>query len=186
MDKSSSTSQHPWKQHLFWYWDGCLFSWICQGVVNMRQFALCCGIYRQSETWRLGKHRFSSQGIVWSEYKVFFVVLGELEISISASWDRYWAFHILEWADNISESRHNFQIEIIYIEPPKGLRELVWIRSAVVPESHLTWVQHTVAEHPAGDQKCVSSIPLWIWLTERRWGAKGEKSKLSLGFGENW
>lgn len=150
-----------------WYRDGCLFSWICQGVVNTRQFALCCGIYRQRvRPEGRGSAGFRHKEIVCSEYKVFFVVLGELEISISASWHRYWAFHIPEWADNISESRHNFQIETIYIEPPKGLKELVWIRPAFVPKSHLTWVQHTVAEHPAGGPEvCIfqSSLNLVNW-----------------------
>lgn len=46
--------------------------------------------------------------------EVFFVIRGKLEISISASWDRYWASHILAGAENISESQHNFQIEIKY------------------------------------------------------------------------
>lgn len=54
---------------------------------------------------------------------VFFVVLGELEISISASWDRYWAYHILARAENFSESQHNFQIEVKHQTKPKGLWE---------------------------------------------------------------
>ena len=52
----------------------------------MRQFALCCGIYRQRVKLE-GRVStgFLHEEIVWSEYKVFFVVLGELEVSISAS-----------------------------------------------------------------------------------------------------
>ena len=60
-NSSSSGYQHRW-----------LFSWICQGVVNTRQFALCCGIYRQ----RIKPEDLVSIGvlheeIIWCEYKGF-------------------------------------------------------------------------------------------------------------------
>lgn len=70
--------------------------------------------------------------------EVFFVVLGELEISISASWDRYWAHHTLVGAENISESQHNFQIEIKHQIKPEvcGRKEVSSLNSS--------WIYHKI------------------------------------------
>lgn len=78
------------------------------------------------------------------------MVLGELEISLFAPWDRYWAYHFLAGAENISESQHNFQIEIKHqTQPKKGVVSLnsSWVYHKIL--SDFSAVQ-AVVEHQVG------------------------------------
>lgn len=85
------------------------------------------------------------------------MVLGKLEISICASWARYWAHHILVGAENISDRQHNFQIEIKHQIKPKvcGRKEVGSLNSS--------WIYHKIPS----DSSAVQAV------MEHQVGARG-------------